>query len=492
MLITIIFIYSCEKKTVFYKKIVNTKVVINKKRKVLTTFVINKTFLGNNQRNYYGNTAPSKLEIIWEHKLGTGKTRVGAGLVEWSGAGWTGQPLLIKDNKKLYIIQGAYDHNLKKIDAKTGALIWNYQYDDVIKGTGSIWYNHKAENEEEKIVILQGSRKGIDIDLNAKVVPSYRAVSFSTGKALWKYNSIKTDSYSRDVDGSALIIRDTAYLGLENGIFIVFDPNYKNAEKKDGILQPIVYNTDSLYKMEDKRRHGGNLVTECSPSLLGDRIYLASGSGHVWGYNMKTKKIDWEFFIGSDIDGSPVVTSDSCLLIAVEKQYINGKGGVFKLDPSKEPDSSVVWYYPVADKNFVTWKGGIIGSVGINDLYIKDKKTPYLASFIAINGNTYVVKHKELDGDKKVLGPNNKFYYPTPKLVMKYATGPSISTPIIVNNKLVAATYDGLFLWEFDDNLNFKLLDLQICGGFESTPFAHGGKLYVASRNGFLYCFGKK
>ena len=492
-LLIIFVLSSCQNDTkVSYKLLITSQKEIIGKKEVLITYLINETFLGNEQRNYYGNYAPSKLEIIWEHNLGTGKTRVGSSLKSWSGAGWTGQPLLVKENNVLYIIQGAYDHNLKKINAETGELVWNYKYDDVIKGTGTIWHNRNAEEDENEFVILQGSRKGVNNGLSAAVIPSYRAVSFFTGQDLWKYNSKRTECYSRDVDGSALILNDTAYLGLENGIFIVFDPDYKKAKQKDGLLQPLVYYTDSLYYPKDRNKHGGNLVTECSPSLLGDRIYLASGSGHVWGFNLKTKKIDWEFYTGSDIDGSPVVTSDGCLLISVEKQYIAGKGGVLKLDPSKESDSSVVWFFPVGNKNFAGWKGGIIGSVGINDSYIKDEKTPNLAAFIAIDGNTYVINHKELDGDKKVLGPNNIHYYSTPKQVMKYSTGPAISTPIIVGNKLIAATYDGIYLWQYDDNLNFTLLDQQIYGAFEATPVVHNGRLYVASRNGNLYCLGKK
>ena len=488
----IIFFVSCKHETINSRK-VNTKIdSIIEIRQVVKSWIINGTFLGNEQRNYYGNESPSKLEIIWQHKLGTGETRVGSELVKWSGAGWTGQPLIIHDDGTDYIIQGAYDHNLKKINAQTGELIWEYEYDDVIKGTGTIWYNRKARTENEKYVILQGSRKGINYGLNSKVVPSYRAISLYSGKDFWKYNSIKTDCYSRDVDGSALIIRDTAYLGLENGIFIVFDPDYRKATERDGLLQPKIYYTDSLYKMSDKRKHGGNLVTECSPSLLGDRIYIASGSGHVWGFNMKTKKIDWDFYTGSDIDGSPVVTSDSCLLIAVEKQYISGKGGVLKLNPAKEPDSSVVWFFPTKNRQFVGWQGGIIGSVGINDSYIKDENEPHLATFIGIDEYLYVVNHKKLEPNKKVKGPNNKHYYPTPQLVFKHKTGASISTPIIVKNRLIAATYDGIYLFEFDKTLKFSLLDLLIVGAFESTPVVHNGKIYVASRNSFLYCLGNK
>ena len=75
------------------------------------------TFLGNFQRNYYGNVAPDSLNIIWKHYLGSGKTIISRKLGErtWAGAGWTGQPLLVKEDSNLVLIQGSYDHNLKKL-----------------------------------------------------------------------------------------------------------------------------------------------------------------------------------------------------------------------------------------------------------------------------------------------------------------------------------------------------------------------------------------
>ena len=188
--------------------------------------VINGTFLGCWQRNYYGDQAPEKLDVIWRTYLGKGKTIISKtiGEKEWAGSGWTGQPLLIKENGKLILFQGAFDHHLKKIDAETGGVIWQYAFDDVIKGTATIWQNPGAVNEAERIVLLQGSRRGIDKDLYSRIVPSFRGISGITGQELWRLNVRQTPSYSRDVDGSALIVQDTAYIGLENALFIKFDP----------------------------------------------------------------------------------------------------------------------------------------------------------------------------------------------------------------------------------------------------------------------------
>lgn len=454
------------------------------------TYPIIQTFLGNWQRNFYGKDAPDTLGLVWKHYLGTGETVISRriGTKTWSGAGWTGQPLLVKEKGKLYLIQGAYDHHLKKINAETGEIVWQYKFDDVIKGTGTLWVNNNPDKPENGMVILQGSRLGVGNYLDSKHIPSYRAISYFTGKELWRMDQKWTHSYSRDVDGSALILNDTAYLGLENSYFTVFDPDHRNARMLNNMLQPRIIQERKLYHMSDVTKHKNNVVTESSPSLLKNRIYVASGAGHVWGYNLSTRELDWDFYIGSDMDGSAIVTSDSNLLVSVEKQYIKGKGGAFKLNPVMNPDSAVVWYFPTEDNDFAGWEGGIIGSIGINDNYINEYQT-HLAAFVGIDKNLYVVDHKSIDTTQMVLGPDSVSVYATPKLVFKKRVGSSISTPIFVDNKLIVAGYGGIYLFEYDEQNNFTLLDKR-GGSFESTPIVWNNKIYIASRDGYLYCFG--
>ena len=455
-----------------------------------STYPIIQTFLGNWERNYYGENAPDKLDVIWKLYLGKGETVISrkAGSRIWAGAGWTGQPLLVNEKGTLYLIQGAYDHNLKKINAETGELIWQYEFDDVIKGTGTIWVNKNPNKPENALVILQGSRLGVGNFLDSKHIPSYRAISYFTGKELWRMDQKWTHSYSRDVDGSALILNDTAYLGLENSFFTVFDPDHRNGKQLNGMFQPNIIQERKLYNMSDVQNHRYNIVTESSPSLLGNRIYVASGSGHVFGYNLEKRELDWDFYIGSDIDGSAIVTKDNSILISVEKQYIKGKGGAFKLNPLKNPKEAVVWYFPVEDNDFVTWEGGIIGSIGINDNYIDSSQTN-LAAFVGIDEYLYVVDHKSIDSSKKVLGPDSLSIYKTPKLIYKERIGPSISTPIFVDDKLIVAGYWGIRIYNYDAENNFELLDKRD-GSFESTPIVWNNKIYIASRDGYLYCFG--
>lgn len=449
------------------------------------------TFLGNWQRNYYGNSAPDTLAVIWKHYLGKGKTIISRrlGEREWAGAGWTGQPLLVKEADELYLIQGAYDHNLKKIKARDGELVWQYKYDDVIKGTGTIWQNPDSCELKNKLVILQGSRLGVGNYLDTKHIPSYRAISYFTGEELWRLDVKWTDSYSRDVDGSALIHNDTAYIGLENSLFTVFSPNYKHASLIDGMLQPKIYQERKLYNPEDAKLHKNNVVTESSPALLNNHIYVASGSGHIWGYSLETKELVWDFYTGSDMDGSVIVTHDSCLIVTIEKQYIEGSGGMMKLDPSKDPEDAVIWFLPTGDRDFNGWEGGVIGSAGVNDSYAK-AAGPFLAACMAIDGYLYIVEHNKLDLSSWVDGPLKKKKYRKPMMAYKTQIGASISTPIIVHDKIIAAGYGGLYLFEFNKNLEFRKI-ARFEGSYESTPIVHDEKIYAPSRNGYFYCLGE-
>lgn len=450
--------------------------------------VINGTFLGNEQRNYYGDRAPDTLEIIWKLNLGTGETVISRklGSRKWSGAGWTGQPLVIAEGKDTFLIQGAYDHNLKKINAETGKIVWQYRFDDVIKGTGSLWVKRDENAGAEDVLILQGSRLGVGNYLDSRHIPSFRAINYFTGKEQWRHDVSWTDSYSRDVDASALVVDDTVYIGLENSLFTLFSPDPRDARVRDSMLQPRILLQRKLYYPQDVTDHKFNVVTESSPSKIGRMIYITSGSGHVWGYDMNKKELTWDYRIGSDMDGSPVVAGGKFILVPVEKQYIKGPGGLLMLDPTKPPSEAAVWYCPTADTVYASWQGGVIGSAAVTDNYNES----HLAAFTPVDGILRVVRYDRTSG-KMTTGFDGKQQFDQPQMIFRYKVGPSISTPIFTADKLVVCGYDGIYLFEYDKENNFTLL-AHFPAAVEASPVVAGGKLYIASRNGYLYCFGRK
>ena len=197
--------------------------------------------------------------------------------------------------------QASFDHTLKKINLSDAKLIWQYEYDDILKGTGTIWLSRNSE-KGNPLYIFQGSRKGVHVSLKDSAATSFRALRCENGEEVWRMPMQHTKCYSNDVDASALFVNDTGYIGLENGYWVSFDP-LKGITGNRGYASALVYDKCLLYSNEDAHHHGGNLVTEASPVKLRDHLYVASGCGHVFGYNLTTKKIDWDFYIGSDMDG---------------------------------------------------------------------------------------------------------------------------------------------------------------------------------------------
>ena len=108
---------------------------------------------------------------------------------------------------------------------------------------------------------------------------------------------------------------------------------------------------------------------------VGKNLYIASGAGHVYGLRRSDLSVVWDYFIGSDLNGTPVPTKKGLLLQAVEKQYIKGKGGMLALDPSKPADKATVWFFPTGNRKVGDWAGGVVGSAAVNDEYNDGTRT---------------------------------------------------------------------------------------------------------------------
>ncbi len=451
--------------------------------------VINASFLGGPTRDYYGEDAPDSLQVIWQLHLGKGKTQIKKdSVVTWVGAGWTGQPLMTLEEGKLYIYQGAYDHHLKKIDAETGKIVWQYNFGDVIKGSGSIWVPPNASNPLEEALLIQGSRQGHLYW--KKEAYSVRAIRLFTGQEIWRFNVPRTKSYSRDCDASAMILDDYFYLATENALLYKFFPGTEHRILQDSFYIPKSTLLDILYERGDSKLHGGNMVTESSPLLLGDRFYISAGAGHVYGYDVHTGKRVWRFDIGSDLDGTIGASVDQQLFVPVEKQYIKGEGGLLKLNPEKEGKKAVSWYFTCDKKGFESWKGGVVGSATVNNNLLQHYDGQALVAFTSVDGHVYVLDQNELDGTSVLFDGKTKVS--RPKQVFKYNIGPSICTPMFVDDKLLVSSYKGLYLFKW--NQDAKSFDKQAYfkGRFEASPFVYGGRVYLAAKNGLLYCLGKK
>ena len=365
------------------------------------------TFLGNYGRRYYGQgPAPKRLNVIWKVDLGSGMSsgkKDSDPPSKWAGSGWTGQPSVVVDGGKTYLLASSYEYKLRKIDAETGEVAWAYQYDDIIKSSPSVFKNPAPTGADDRYIVVAGSRRGYPKKLDDPTVAPVRAVTFGSGKELWRLPVPQTRSYSRDADGSGFFFDGTFYQGVESGWFYALDP-LKTTAWAEG-KKPVVQHQTLLLGDQRAEAHGSDLVLESSPSAVGMNLYIASGAGHVYGLRRPDLKVVWDYYIGSDLDGTPVPTKKGLLLQGVEKQYIKGKGGMLALDPTKPPDKATVWFFPTGNRELGDWKGGIVGSAAVNDSYNEDGQYPALCAFSAIDGYLYVVS-QDVMSDATVKGPN--------------------------------------------------------------------------------------
>ncbi len=474
------------------------------------------TFLGGALRRSYGfGPAPSSLDLVWKAKLGSGQTQRKSDnkLVWWAGSGWTGQCTVVRDKGRDYLLIGGYDHNLHKIDALTGSVVWEYPFADVIKSTNTVIANPRPTGDADRLIVVAGSRRGSAYSTGDPRIAPLRAVSFTTGKELWRLPVPKTVNYSQDVDSSPLLYQGTLYAAVEPGYVYAIDPftTHKVGKHRE---PKVVRRSRQLFTAADATAHpdigGANVAIEASPARIGNTLYIASGAGHVWGLRLPTLDVVWDFRTGSDMDGSSVVGDDGLLLQPIEKEYISRPGGVFGLDPTKAPAAAPRWYYPTENRGISEWAGGVIGSVAVNDESNRQGLYPRLAAFESVDGSLRVVARDGLT-KTKTQGPGPGAAVKEPTLVFRSYIGAGISTPIIVGDALVAAGYDWkvhLYRISYRPAAEGDTGALRSPSGaywivsvaetsafkagapFESTPIVWGGRVYIGCRDGYLYCLG--
>lgn len=474
------------------------------------------TFLGNYGRRFYGlGPAPTKLEMIWQTDLGRGMSSGKAEddpPSEWAGSGWTGQPAVVVDGGSTYLVASSYDYRVRKIDARNGNVVWAYKFDDIVKGSPTVFRNPRPTGDDDRYIVVAGSRRGYPYKLDDSRVAPVRAFTFGSARELWRLPVPQTRCYSRDCDGSGFFYDGTYYLGVESGWFYALDP-LQAAAWEHG-KRPVVKHKRLLLGDRRAESHGDNLVLESSAAALGRNLYVASGAGHVYGLRRSDLSVVWDYYIGSDLDGTPVPTRKGLLLQAVEKEYIKGKGGMLALDPSQPPERATKWFFPTDNRKVGDWAGGVIGSAAVNDEYNPDGIHPALCAFNAIDGFLYLVS-QDVMSEKTVRGPNGGRGLATPLLVAKLWSGGSISTPLLVDDALISAGYDqrvhlySLTYTEAEQGTPGALPSANgdgtywtvsieerdqfyADGAFESTPMLWNGRIYIGCRDGWLYCLGEK
>lgn len=304
------------------------------------------TFRGNTLRNSpsYGsaNIKDKKIENLWEFRTSSSS---------WGGgAGWTGQPSIIKWPKELRESMNIYDEFKNKEN-----------FTEVIYGSldGNIYFLELESGKQTRDNIKVGNPikgslsidpRGIPLLYIGEGIPERGVVGFNIyslidGSQLYELNG--KDSYASRgwsaFDSSSIVNKETdsVIVGGENGLLynIKLNTNY-NKEKNTISINPEVnrYNFSSSINK-------GRLGIENSVATYANLAYFADNGGLIQCVNLNTLKPVWTVDGFDDIDATLTIDIEN------EKPYIycgnevdhQGTKGISKIKKIDGLSGNLIW-----------------------------------------------------------------------------------------------------------------------------------------------------
>ena len=437
-------------------------------------------FRGNPSRTYYGKgPVPKNPHQLWQYPKSAPmcSDSVDKGVNStWCGMGWTGQVNVFNLNGKQALGFGAYDRADHVVDAATGKdLLKGFTTDDLAKGTPTV-------DPDGYPLMYHGSR-----DSNFRIYALDRDNKLTV---LWSMNAADDPPilWNNDWDGSPLILNDYLIEGGENSRWYIiklnrgYDANGKVTVNPQKVFNGPGWDQKQLDDIAAAGFNDGPEVSiENSLAAYKHIIYFANSGGLVQGWD--TTGIEsgvaptrvFRFWTGEDTDASVVVDAQGMLYVNTEGERHNTRskavGHLMKLDPSK-PDNPIVW--SIQGDAFDGSKDGFWATPAIHgDTLIAARTRGILYGIDRASGKVLWEKRFPLTGDAS-------FW----------------ASPVVVDNVLIQADCVGKMhaydvsnplidppeLWSVDVPSDAHCI--------ETTPVVFEGKIYIGSRNGFLYAFG--
>lgn len=385
----------------------------------------------------------------------------------WCGTGWTGQPAVRElSGGTTEVVVGAFDGAVHFLDAASGRPTRPlFRTGDMIKGSVTL-------DPDGFPLLYTGSRDG-----------NFHVATLDRGAPtrLWTLPASSRRIWNDDFDGNASVVDDVLYLGGEDGFFYAVKLN--RAHRPDGkvTIDPEVLVELRGWTDELVRRVGDNNVSiESSVAVDGDRAYFTNSAGRVVGLDISDAEdgeveVVLDFWVGADVDASPVVDGEGMLYVAAELERdlprAREVGQILKLDPAR-PGDPVVWSVDVPPRpppGVARDHGGVWATPALHDgvLYV----TTHPGDLLAIDAATGRVTYREDVGHHEW------------------------SSPVVVDQTLVVALCQrgGLRAYDLaDPRQPRRSWELALPSGacIESTPAVWEGGIYVGARDGFIYGIG--
>lgn len=312
------------------------------------------TFRGNNYRTdpTFGNVnvTENSLEVIWEHVTGQ--------LGEWSGSGWTGQPLIVRWEDETKQMMDIYPPKKSKqnltevIYATMDGNVYFYDLEDgeptrdklrvgmTFKGTGTL-------DPRGYPIMYIGS--GI---ANAKSQRMY-VIDLIQNKVIYEQSGSDPKAFRSWVafDSSPIIDAktDTLIWPGENGVLYTLKLNtvFDKQNKKITINPENTAKCRYRSSFTDKGRWHGY---ESSCVAVGNHVYVSENSGMVFCVDLNTMELKWAQDTLDDTNSTPVFEwekdGEGAIYTAPALRWTakgaKGSTTIFKLDAK---NGNILWSY---------------------------------------------------------------------------------------------------------------------------------------------------
>ncbi|HRK09071.1 MAG TPA: PQQ-binding-like beta-propeller repeat protein [Pseudobdellovibrionaceae bacterium] len=434
-------------------------------------------FRGNPTRTFYG-TGPLPRQTprqLWRYpdRPMCSESCVGKQCSTWCGSGWTGQPVVWERPDGITeVIFGAYDRQVHFVDAQTGRPTRApYPTGDIIKGSVTLdpdgfplLYFGSRDNKYRVLALDQEPVREV-----------YSLNAHNVARRLW----------NDDWDGNASIVEDRLFIGGENSWFYVVKLNRSRDSQGRVRVQPEIEVQMPGWTPEMQRQLGNHMLSiESSVVVFGTRAYWTNSGGMVVGVDWtrvknKQAEVVFTYWVGDDVDATPVIDERGHLYIAVEyeleqgraqrasRQRIEEVGQLIKLDPHNTRDPKI-WSIAIPPRGG-DGKGGIWSTPALDLKRNQIIVTTHPGDLIILDRDTGREKHRQRLGFHEW------------------------SSPIVIGDDLLLGRCQktGLEMWDLASSSLTSLWSTRSpTGCVESTPAVWRGRIYVGSRDGYFYAFG--
>lgn len=332
------------------------------------------TFRGSHYRQgaTYGTAVvrEEKLSHIWEREISAYPKSSIAGTGAWSGAGWTGQPLVVKWDEETKQIMNLYPEKKAKADlveviyATLDGHIYFYDLETgdytrdplfmnmAFKGSGAI--------DPRGYPILYVGSGDVNVDWE---YPRMSVISLIDFTILYERGHEESYNYRswRAFDSCPLVHAETDTLIWpgESGLLYTIKLNTR-FDKEAGTIS---VNPDKPVMTRYSTDLGRTIGYEASAVIVENYIYIGDNGGMFFCIDINTMELKWAQFIRDDLNASPAFAwedGNGYLYLGTSMEYAEGTVYLYKLNAL---NGEIVWKKTISDVSFdKKVSGGVLSS----------------------------------------------------------------------------------------------------------------------------------